>query len=71
VVDFVSLNIGVWINCFLVDVRITYSVFDAKPKSLATLVVDPSPTYGSFSLGVLGERLVVGFLGGIFCKHEK
>jgi len=46
-------------------------VFEEKSNSLATLGIDPSLTFGSFSLGILGERLVVGFLGGIFCKQTE
>ena len=37
--------------------------FDAAGK-------EPSPTYGSFSFGALRDRLVVGFLGGIFLAIE-
>jgi hypothetical protein len=56
---------------FLVEVWIIDSVFETKSSSLAVPGVDPSPTSGSFILGVLGERLVVGFLGGIFLQKRK
>jgi hypothetical protein len=64
-------NVGGWVNYFLVDVQITDFVFETKSSSLVVPGVDPSPTSGSFSLGVLGERLVVGFLGGIFLQTTR
>jgi hypothetical protein len=57
-----SLNVGGWINFFLVDVQITNFVFEVKSNSLTALGVDPSPTSGSFILGVLGEHLFFVFL---------
>jgi hypothetical protein len=54
-----------------VDVQITDSVFETKSSSLAAPSVDPSPTSASFILGILGERLVIGFLGGIFLQKKK
>jgi hypothetical protein len=67
----VSVNTGGWINYFLVDVRIIDSIFEVKSNSLATLGLDPSSIFGSFSLGILGEPLVVEFLGGILCKQTE
>jgi hypothetical protein len=55
-----------WVNCFLVEVQIIDFIFETKSSSLAVPGVDCSLTFGYFILGVLGERLVVGFLGGIF-----
>jgi hypothetical protein len=61
-----SPNARGWENFFLVDVRITGSIFETKSSSLVAPGVDPSLISASFFLGVLGERLVVGFLGGFF-----
>jgi hypothetical protein len=44
----------------------TGSTLVEKSSCLAVSGEDPSPTSASFSFGALGERLVVGFLGGIF-----
>jgi hypothetical protein len=61
-----SLNTEGWVNCVLVDVQIIDSIFEKKSSFLLAPSVEPSPTSSSFSLGALGECLVVGFLGGIF-----
>jgi hypothetical protein len=66
-----SSNIGGWENSFLVDVQIIGSAFEVKSSSLAVPSEDPSPTFASFLLGVLGELLVVHFLGCIFPAEEK
>jgi hypothetical protein len=71
VVSYVSPNFAGWVKCFLVDVKIINSIFEVKSNSLSMLSVYPSPTYGSFSLGILGEHLVVEFLGGIFYKQTE
>jgi hypothetical protein len=62
----VSLNVGGWENCFLVDIQITGSSFDANFNSLAIVGLDISPTFDSFHLGFLNERLVIDLQGGIF-----
>jgi hypothetical protein len=42
-----------------------------KSSSLAVTGVDPSSISNYFILGILGERLVVGFRGGIFLHKTK
>jgi hypothetical protein len=49
----------------------TGSTLVEKSSCLAVSGEDPSPTSASFSFGALGERLVVGFLGGIFLHKEQ
>jgi hypothetical protein len=61
-----SLNARVWVNLFFVAVQINDYVFETKSSSLTLSGVDPSPTFGSLILCILGECLVIGFLGGIF-----
>jgi hypothetical protein len=67
----VSSNTGGWVNYLLVYVRITNFVFETKSSSLVVPGKEPSPTSSSLSLGILGERLVVGFLGGIFLQTTR
>jgi hypothetical protein len=66
VLDFVSLNVEGWENSLLVDVWIIGYSLKEKSISLSASDVDPLLTSSSFVLGVLGEHLVIGFLGGIF-----
>jgi hypothetical protein len=54
-----------WTKAFLVDVLMTGSTLGAYSNCLIVPREEPSPILASFSLGALGERLVVGFLGGI------
>jgi hypothetical protein len=46
------------------------SALGENSNYLTTSGEDPSPTSASFNFGALGERLVVGFLGGIFSYKE-
>jgi hypothetical protein len=55
---------------FLVDVFITVSSLGANSSCFDTPGEEPSPTSGSFSFGALGDRLVVGFHGGIIPAIE-
>jgi hypothetical protein len=71
VIASVLLKDGGWVNLFLVEVQITDSVFETKSICLAAPSVDPSPTSDSFILGILGEHLVIGFLGGGFPIENK
>jgi hypothetical protein len=50
---------------FFVVVLMTGSGLGMYSNCLAVPGEEPSPVSGSFSFGALGERLVVGFLGGI------
>jgi hypothetical protein len=54
-----------------VEVWMIDYVFETKSSALAAPSVDPSPTSISFILGIIDERLVVGFLGGIFLQKRK
>jgi hypothetical protein len=54
-----------WMKSFFVDVLMTCSGLGVYSNCLTTPGEEPSPTSGSFSFGTLGDRLVVGFLGGI------
>jgi hypothetical protein len=67
----VSPNAGGWENTFLVDVQMTGSTLVEKLICLAALGKDPSPISTSFNFGALDERLVIGFLGGIFLHKEQ
>jgi hypothetical protein len=67
----VSSNVGSWANAFLVVVRMTGSTLVEKSNCLAALGEDPSLTSAYFIFGALRERLVVGFLGGIFLHKEQ
>jgi hypothetical protein len=53
------------VKTFLVDVLMTGSGLGENSNCFAAAGEEPSPTSGSFSFGALGDRLVVGFLGGI------
>jgi hypothetical protein len=46
------------------------SALVANSNCLTVPREDPSPTSASFNFGALGERSVVGFLGGIFSYRE-
>jgi hypothetical protein len=48
----------------------TGSTLGENSNCLAVSGEDPSPISASFNFGALGERLVVGFLGGIFSCRE-
>jgi hypothetical protein len=67
----VSQNVGGWENAFLVDVLMTGSALVENSNCFTASREDPSSTSTSFNFGSLGERLVVGFLGGIFLQKEK
>jgi hypothetical protein len=41
------------------------TVFEANSNCLATLGEEPSPTFGSYRFGAIGDFLVVGLFGGI------
>lgn len=55
---------------FFVDVLMTGSGLGENCNCFAAPEEEPSPTSGSFSLGALGDRLVVGFLGGIVLANR-
>jgi hypothetical protein len=48
----------------------TGSTLGENSNYLAMLGEYPSPISASFNFGALGERLVIGFLGGIFYFRE-
>jgi hypothetical protein len=52
-------------KAFFVDVLIIGSGLGENSNCFSAPGEEPSPTSGSFSLGALDDRLVVGFLGGI------
>jgi hypothetical protein len=62
----VSSKVRGWEKYFFVEVLMTSSTLGACSNYLAVPGEDPSPISSSFSLGSLGECLVVGFLSGIF-----
>jgi hypothetical protein len=66
VLSSVSLNARGWENTLLVDVQMTGSTLVEKSRFLVVLREYTSLTSTSFSFGAIGERLVIGFLGGIF-----
>jgi hypothetical protein len=53
------------VKTFIVDVLMSGSDLGANSNCFAAPGEDSSPIYGSFILGLLDNRLVVGFLGGI------
>jgi hypothetical protein len=50
--------------------QITNSIFEAKSRSLAVLGVDPSPTFGSFSLGDLVSTWLSDFLEAFYENRQ-
>jgi hypothetical protein len=56
---------GGWTKAFFVDVLMMGSALRVYSICLTVPEEEPSPVSASFSLGGLGERLVVGFLGDI------
>jgi hypothetical protein len=52
-------------KAFLVDVLMTSSGLGANSNYFVAPGEEPYPTSGSFNLGALDDRLVVGFLRGI------
>jgi hypothetical protein len=54
-----------WTKYFFVDVLITGSALGVYSNCLVVPGEESSPVSASFSLGSLGKRLVVGFLGDI------
>jgi hypothetical protein len=65
VLAYVSLKTEGWTKAFLVEVFMTGSALEAYSNCLTVLGEEPSPVSASFSLGVIGEHLVVGFFSGI------
>jgi hypothetical protein len=65
VLSSVSPKVGGWTKYFFVDVLMTGSTLGAYSNCLVVPGEEPSPISTSFSLGSLGEHLVVGFLGDI------
>jgi hypothetical protein len=54
------------VNAFLVDALMTSSTLGENSNCLVVSGEYPSPISTSFNFGALDERLVIGFLGGIF-----
>jgi hypothetical protein len=66
VLSSVSLKAKGWEKSFFVNVLMIGSTLGVYSNCLMVSGDKPSPVLASFSLGTLGEHLVVGFLGGIF-----
>jgi hypothetical protein len=58
------------VKIFLVDVLMTGSGLGVNSNFFVDPGDEPSPTSDYFSLGSLGDHLVVGFFGGIFPAIE-
>jgi hypothetical protein len=65
VLSSVSPKRGVWTKDFFVEVFMTGSSLGVYSNYLTIPGEEPSPVSASFSLGSLGEHLVVGFLSEI------
>jgi hypothetical protein len=62
----VSPKAGDWSKYFFVEVLMIGSALGVYSNGLVVPGEEPSPVLASFSLGTLGKRLVVRFLGGTF-----
>jgi hypothetical protein len=65
VLAYVSPKAIGWMKTFFIVVLTTDSGIGTYSNCLAIPREEPSPVFGSFSLGALGEHLVVGFLSAI------
>jgi hypothetical protein len=65
VLSSVSPKVGDWTKYFFVDVLMTRSTLGVYSNCLVVPREEPSPISAYFSLGSLGEHLVVGFLSDI------
>jgi hypothetical protein len=61
----VSPNIGGWKKAFLVEFFMTSSALGVYSNCLTVPGEETPPVSSSFSLGALGEHMVVGFLDDI------
>jgi hypothetical protein len=66
VVASISPKAGAWMKTFFIIVLMTGSGLGIYSNCLTIHGEETSPICSYFSFGALGERLVVGFVGGIF-----